>query len=59
MWTYGYCESLSILHFTIQAKNIKKKPRVNEYPKDTLLQEFQEETAHLTTQLEKKGMLAK
>ena len=43
---YNYDETVSTLRYANRAKNIKNKPKINEDPKDAML-EFQEEIARL------------
>ncbi|XP_077998255.1 kinesin-like protein KIF3B [Glandiceps talaboti] len=53
--SYNYDESLTTLRYNADsAKNIKNKPKINEDPKDVLLQEFQDEIVRPKSQLDKK-----
>lgn len=47
----NYDETLSTLRYANRAKNIKNKPEINEYPKDALLREYQEEIQKLKAML--------
>ena len=47
----SYDETLSTLRYANRAKNIKNKPKINEYPKDALLREYQEEIQKLKAML--------
>lgn len=47
----SYDETLSTLRYANRAKNIKNKPEINEYPKDALLREYQEEIQKLKAML--------
>nr|XP_061801997.1 kinesin-like protein KIF3B [Nerophis lumbriciformis] len=52
--SYNVEETLTTLHYSNRAKNIKNTPSINEDPKDAQLRKFQEEIARLKAQLEKR-----
>ncbi|XP_019746951.1 kinesin-like protein KIF3B [Hippocampus comes] len=52
--SYNLEETLTTLHYSSRAKNIKNTPCINEDPKDAQLRKFQEEIARLKAQLEKR-----
>ncbi|XP_061649610.1 kinesin-like protein KIF3B isoform X1 [Phyllopteryx taeniolatus] len=52
--SYNVEETLTTLHYSNRAKNIKNTPCINEDPKDAQLRKFQEEIARLKAQLEKR-----
>ncbi|XP_077983981.1 kinesin-like protein KIF3B [Glandiceps talaboti] len=56
--SYNYDESLTTLRYNADysTKNTKNKPKINEDPKDALLQEFQDEIVRPKSQLDKKGL---
>lgn len=48
----NYEETLSTLRYASRAKSIKNKPKVNEDPKDALLQQYEQEIQQLKQMLE-------
>ncbi|XP_077447153.1 kinesin-like protein KIF3B [Stigmatopora argus] len=52
--SYNVEETLTTLHYSNRAKNIKNTPCINEDPKDAQLRKFQEEIARLKAQLTKR-----